>query len=203
MDDKMLIRKSLRDSIRLRRCALTNQEQTIASLRIVNQVMNNPRVQAARTVAIFLSFDGEINTQPIIKALWLSGKQIYLPVLHPFSIGYLLFLHYTANTHLVINQFKIREPCLDITTLISLIDLDIVFTPLVAFNEQGYRLGMGRGFYDRMLKHWYLKSRFYPIGLAHDCQRIEDIFPVEKWDIVLPEIITPSHTWLISTGIKN
>ena len=36
------------------------------------------------------------------------------------------------------------------------------------------------------------KSGPYPIGLAHDCQKVDSL-PVEKWDVPLPEIITPSH----------
>lgn len=45
----------------------------------------------ARTVALFLSFDGELDTQPLIEQLWRAGKKVYLPVLHPFSEGNLLF----------------------------------------------------------------------------------------------------------------
>jgi 5-formyltetrahydrofolate cyclo-ligase len=61
----------------------------------------------------------------------------------------------------------------------------------VAFDETGARLGMGGGFYDRTLTHWQ-KINTYPIGIAHDCQRVESV-PIESWDIPLPEIITPNN----------
>lgn len=47
-------------------------------------------VVMAHTVAVFLSFDGELDTQPLIEQLWRAGKRVYLPVLHPFSAGNLL-----------------------------------------------------------------------------------------------------------------
>lgn len=193
--EKLLLRQSLRNYTRLQRRALTSQEQMAAAMCVVNHVMKNERIQAASTLSLFLPFDGELNTYPLINALWHAGKQVYLPVLHPFTPGHLLFLHYTAETPLVVNRMQLYEPKLDITTLLPLVKLDILFTPLVAFDENGQRLGMGGGFYDRTLQHWHPQSGFYPIGLAHDCQRITEPLPVEEWDIALPEIITPSKHW--------
>ncbi len=64
----------------------------------------------AHTVAVFLSFDGELDTQPLIEQLWRAGKRVYLPVLHPFSAGNLLFLNYHPQSELVMNRLKIHEP---------------------------------------------------------------------------------------------
>lgn len=193
--EKSPLRQSLRNHIRLRRRALSPQQQTAAAQRVVSHVMNHPRIHSARTLAVFLSFDGELDTRPLIDALWAAGKQVYLPVLHPFTPGHLLFMRYTAATPLVLNRLRIREPQLDITTLLPLAGLDILFTPLVAFDIQGQRLGMGGGFYDRTLQHWRPQAGFYPIGLAHNCQQVAEPLPVEQWDIGLPEIITPSRHW--------
>ncbi len=147
----------------------------------------------AQTVALFLSFDGELNTTPLIQALWRAGKNVYLPVLHPFSPGNLLFLRYTPQSHLVTNRLKILEPKLDVRDVLPLNKLDVLVTPLVAFDETGQRLGMGGGFYDRTLQHWQ-QHGFYPVGLAHDCQQVETL-PVEQWDIPLPAVVTPSRLW--------
>lgn len=59
-------------------------------------------------MAVFLSFDGELDTKPLIEQLWRAGKRVYLPVLHPFSRGNLLFLHYHPHSDLVTNRLKIR-----------------------------------------------------------------------------------------------
>lgn len=147
----------------------------------------------AQTVALFLSFDGELNTTPLIEALWLADKNVYLPVLHPFSPGNLLFLRYTPQSNLVTNRLKILEPKLDVRDVLPLNKLDVLVTPLVAFDETGQRLGMGGGFYDRTLQNWQ-QHGFYPVGLAHDCQQVETL-PVEQWDIPLPAVVTPSRLW--------
>ncbi|MFY2365653.1 5-formyltetrahydrofolate cyclo-ligase, partial [Klebsiella pneumoniae] len=78
--------------------------------------------------------------------------------------GHLLFFRYQQDTRLKPNSFSILEPELDLTALIPQSQLDIIFTPLVAFDTQGNRLGMGGGFYDRTLQHWQQKN-FQPVGL--------------------------------------
>ncbi len=161
--------------------------------------MAHPKIIRAESVAVFLSFDGELDTSPLIQQLWQQGKRVYLPVLHPFRAGHLLFLRYAPDTELVRNRLKIMEPCLDVRQVLPLPQLDILLTPLVAFDHQGQRLGMGGGFYDRTLQYRNQMSRGpYPIGLTHDCQQV-DALPVESWDIPLPEIITPSRHWQWST----
>jgi len=187
-------RQNIRNQIRQRRRALTPEQQQQSSLQIAERIATHPRILAAQNIAVFLSFDGELNTRPLIERLWQLDKQVYLPVLHPFSKGNLLFLHYTPETPLVHNRFNILEPELDVRHVLPLGSLDVVLTPLVAFDSAGQRLGMGGGFYDRTLQNWQHRGP-YPIGLAHDCQQVEQV-PVEHWDIPLPEIVTPAQNWV-------
>ncbi|RKS61962.1 5-formyltetrahydrofolate cyclo-ligase [Serratia plymuthica] len=187
-------RQNIRNLIRQRRRALSPEQQHDFALQIADRIAAHPRILAAQSVAVFLSFDGELDTGPSIERLWRQGLQVYLPVLHPFSAGNLLFLRYTPDTLLVNNRFNILEPQLDVRHVLPVGELDVVLTPLVAFDSAGQRLGMGGGFYDRTLQNWQLTG-LYPIGLAHDCQQVEKV-PVEHWDIPLPEIITPSQNWV-------
>jgi len=187
------LRQRIRSEVRQRRKQLSLEQQRHFAVQIVEQAGQHQKIQQATTLSVFLSFDGELDTAPLIHHLWQQGKQLCLPVLHPFSPGNLLFLRYTADTPLIRNHFNILEPKLDITQVVLLSELDIVFTPLVAFDSNGQRLGMGGGFYDRTLQHWQ-KNGPYPIGLALDCQQVEQL-PTEEWDIPLPEIITPGKVW--------
>ncbi|HFF8523055.1 TPA: 5-formyltetrahydrofolate cyclo-ligase [Providencia rettgeri] len=186
-------RQQIRQTIRQARRQLTPEQQKIAAEQVKLNALQHPKIAQAKNIALFLSFDGEINTQPLIDALWQQNKQIYLPVLHPFSAHHLLFLHYHPDSQLVKNRFNIAEPPLDVRDVLPPEQLDVMLIPLVAFDSQGQRLGMGGGFYDRTLANWQ-KSGFYPIGLAHDCQHVEQL-PVAHWDIPLPEIITPKKIW--------
>lgn len=186
-------RQQIRQQIRLRRKSLTHEQQTQAAQQAAARMMGFAPVVEAQTVAAFLSFDGELDTRPLIEGLWRAGKKIYLPVLHPFSAGNLLFLRYFPDSDLVLNHFKIHEPALDVRHVLPLNKLDVLITPLVAFDTTGQRLGMGGGFYDRTLQNWRAHGLF-PVGYAHDCQQV-DALPVEEWDIPLPAVITPTTTW--------
>ncbi len=191
-------RAEIRKTMRHARNQLSSSEQQSAAQNLLAHFKQSPHIQAAQSIALYLAVDGEINTQPLIDYCWSENKTVYLPRFHPFSKGHLLFLRYTPSTQLVANQYKILEPELSVTEIMPLHHLDVICTPLVAFDRQGHRLGMGGGFYDRVLahsqkQHMKLKS----IGLAHDCQYIPKINN-QCWDVALSEIITPSRHWYYS-----
>lgn len=86
------------------------------------------------------------------------------------------------------NRYGILQPKLNVQNVVPLEQIDIIFTPLVAFDKNGNRIGMGGGFYDRTLQHWQQKS-FLPVGLAHRCQQLDNL-PTEIWDIPLAMVLT-------------
>ncbi len=191
----MTSRQYIRQYIRDLRNALSETEQTQAAYEIVQQCASNLAIQKAKSIAVYLSNDGEIDTAPLIKWLWQQNKKLSLPVLHPFSKGQLLFLEYSPSTSLVYNKYQILEPKLDKTKIILLSEIDLILTPLVAFDDAGNRLGMGGGYYDRTLSNWAINNKnSMPIGLAHSCQHVQQL-DAESWDIPLPQIITPKKTW--------
>ena len=181
------LRNQLRQQIRKTRANLTALQQQQAEDSITQQALALIEERNAQHIALYISFDGEISTDKLIKILWAQGKQVYLPVLHPFNPNHLLFLRYLPDTPMLKNKFGIWEPKLNVQNVLPLDELDILFTPLVAFDKQGNRLGMGGGFYDRTLQHWQ-KSPFIPVGLAHQCQQVEQL-PTEAWDVPLHQIL--------------
>ena len=193
MTPLMNARSQLRKEIRQRRNALALTEQSNAAIALTKRLSTHSQILQAKRIAIYLSNDGELSTANFIDWCWQNNKEVYLPVVHPFSKGNLLFLDYQEDTELISNRYGILEPKLDVTMVCPLDQLDIICTPLVAFDDSGARLGMGGGFYDRSLAHWQ-QNKTYPLGLAHDCQLVDTV-PVEGWDIPLPEIITPSKNY--------
>ena len=181
------LRNQLRQQIRKTRANLTALQQQQAEDSITQQALELIEERNAQHIALYISFDGEISTDKLIKILWAQGKQVYLPVLHPFNPNHLLFLRYLPDIPMLKNKFGIWEPKLNVQNVLPLDELDILFTPLVAFDKQGNRLGMGGGFYDRTLQHWQ-KSPFIPVGLAHQCQQVEQL-PTEVWDVPLHQIL--------------
>ena len=181
------LRNQLRQQIRKTRVNLTALQQQQAEDSITQQALAFIEERNAQHIALYISFDGEISTEKLIKILWMQGKQVYLPVLHPFNPNHLLFLRYLPETPMLKNKFGIWEPKLNVQNVLPLKELDILFTPLVAFDKQGNRLGMGGGFYDRTLQNWR-NSSFIPVGLAHQCQQVEQL-PTEVWDVPLHQIL--------------
>ena len=126
------------------------------------------------------------------------GKKTYLPVLHPILHNRLWFVPFDRNTKLVRNIYKIEEPPIIKAPRRPPWALDLVLLPLVAFDADGNRMGMGGGYYDRTFS---FKSRRQSIpgpkliGLAHELQRV-DRLPVENWDIPLAGIISDQASYL-------
>jgi 5-formyltetrahydrofolate cyclo-ligase len=184
----------LRKFIRQQRNQLTPDAQQQAATALAAKVPGIDVVQRSTHFALYLANDGELDTFALIDALWRLGKQVYLPVLHPVVPGYLIFVRYQRDTLLYPNKFGIPEPLPQCHQLLPLAQLDVIFTPLVAFDRAGNRLGMGGGFYDRTLSQLPQNTHCNVIGLAHDCQLV-DAVPSEAWDIPLRQIITPSTQW--------
>ena len=184
-------RNALRAKVRAARRSISPEQQTSLGLQACALMLAKLESLTIQHLAIYLTNDGELDTNPLIQALWLRGINVYLPRLHPFSKGNLLFLAYTPETPMQRNTLGILEPKLDIRSLIPAEQLDVIITPLVAFDTIGNRMGMGGGYYDRTLVNWEKVGTPLPIGYAHDCQQVDNL-PSEHWDIPLPIIVTPT-----------
>jgi 5-formyltetrahydrofolate cyclo-ligase len=131
--------------------------------------------------------EGETRVLKCLHEALAAHKTCYLPILT--KEGLLQFGTYQANTPLIKNKYEIDEP--QTTQFLPAPQLDAVLLPLVAFDNQGNRLGMGKGYYD---KTFAFKTKGTPpilIGVAHDCQKADNI-PTDSWDISLDFILTES-----------
>ncbi len=187
-------KSQLRKQIIQQRNALSSNEQNVASNAILSHLKSLKKSLDLTNVAFYFSFAGEINTQPLIEWFWQQGANVYLPVLHPFSKGELLFLKYTKESILLPNKYGIKEPKLNCLDVLPTSHLTTIFTPLVAFDAKGHRLGMGGGYYDRTLASSIQSNSPAIMGIAHSLQYVSHI-PTEPWDISLSTVITPNKIW--------
>ena len=105
------------------------------------------------------------------------------------------FAPYDKGTRLRKNCFGILEPVYQKKQLKTALQMNLILAPLVGFDEQGNRMGMGGGYYDRALQH--LKSgdsrsrSFKPgfVGIAHEIQKVHKL-ESHTWDIALNAIVT-------------
>lgn len=187
------MRKQIRNQIRQLRRNLSLEEQNKASVDLLNIAKSVQGLFSFTTYGIYLSADGEIDTRPIINELWNKGSQVYLPIIDEKD-NTMTFHLYTKETNLISNRYGILEPDSS-SPIIDPIKINVLFTPLVAFDKKGNRLGMGGGYYDRLLNELKEKGRGpIPIGLAHNLQLVDEL-PCEVWDVPLPTIITPKQLY--------
>ena len=196
--------KTLRQQLRTRRKQLTPEQQTLHALQALTYLqdfLENHSNQATLNslsrplnIALFLSQDGELKTQLAIEYLWYcSEHRVFLPVLETKPDLHMAFVEFQETTLMINNQFGIPEPQAPLDKHLTGQQMDIVLMPLVGFDLQGNRMGMGGGYYDRSfafkLLSQYSENSPLLIGWAHSCQQVSQL-PNEPWDVPLDGIIT-------------
>lgn len=183
---------ALRRSLRQTRKSLTPEQQQEHAQRACQHLLHSAFLNRVHKIALFLSQDGELDTHPLIKALWShQAYELYLPALETQPDWHMGFSRYTSQTRLVNNRFGIPEPDLPQEQHLTGKEMDLVVMPLVGFDAKGNRMGMGGGYYDRTFAFKLEAPQTGPnlIGWAHRCQQVEQL-PVNPWDVPLNGIIT-------------
>lgn len=188
----MQTRRELRGVLRQRRQALSVEQQKAASLGLCNILIDSGVLVNHQRIALYLANDGEIDPAQLQRYLWRENKNCYLPML--VDNHEMVFVEHRPDTQLVANRFGIKEPSPSGATFLCPGQLDLILLPLTGFDLIGGRLGMGGGFYDRMLAD--AEERPMLIGLAHECQKVDKI-PTESWDVPLCAIATDRHFYTI------
>lgn len=189
-------RASIRHYMRQQRNLLSPQQQLQAARNLSQIVLSQPWFQRVHNIALYLANDGEMDPVVVMEKARYRGKQILLPCLHPSKKGHLCFA--PDGGPQIKNKFGILEPDPKRNTLLPAKQLDVVFMPLVAFDESGGRLGMGGGFYDRTFEFLQQAGLNKPklIGLAHEFQKVAHL-PIEPWDVPLDGIITEKQIYTV------
>jgi len=167
---------------------LDDQTHVHASQVIAERVVRSHEFMACKTIACYLSSYDEVDTTYIIERAWRANKRIFAPVVAD-KHG-LFFRQLLPETRLEKSRFDLWEPVSGPTIKANRIDM--VVTPVVAFDDKNNRIGMGGGYFDRCFS--FLKHRrhwLHPklIGVAFECQKVEKIEP-NPWDIRLSSVIT-------------
>lgn len=205
-----ITRTPLRNTLRHRRRALSQHQQDMAARGMVNQLLRSGELRRAKRVALYLPADGELD--PTLLIYWLRRFHIsvYVPVLRPSITPALWFIRITETTQLTRNRFNLLEPIMPLYARRSARcpawALDIVLMPLVGFDAQGGRLGMGGGFYDRTFGPMRPTERGGRrprlIGIAHDVQEVVQL-PLATWDVPLDMIVTGARCLYANSNARN
>lgn len=173
--------------------SLSDVERKEKSLRIADEFFENFNLENVCFLHVFLAIEKneEIDTSFIYKRLWRNFPEITTFVSRvDFQTMTLENLKFTVDTKLVANKWQILEPAA--SDAIEIERIDMVLVPLLCFDERGFRVGYGKGFYDRLLKECRTDCR--KIGLSYFAPTTE-ISDAQNFDVRLDFCITPKKIW--------
>lgn len=178
----MHTKHSLRRELKLSRRNIDNKKE--ADEIICRNLLNTDFYKNADTVLFYAALDDEINIDECIKTALLQGKKVALPVCLDDN-GNMKFYYITSLNDIKKGFFSVREPDTDICKEVTDFNGSICIVPAISYDKKGYRLGYGKGYYDRFLK----KFTFISIGLCYN-ELIMDALPTDEYDISVDYIIT-------------
>ncbi len=179
---------SLRIAARKRRRVLDEDDRLRAARRIQRRFLQSNLFFSGERFACYVAMPEEVDTSLIFDRAWRAGKSIFAPVTDRHR--QLRFVRIERNTPLRQSRFGLWEPVSGAEAAPD--SLDVILTPLVAFDAERHRIGMGGGYYDScfaFLKRPRKWLRPKLVGLAFDCQKVEKITP-NPWDIRLYRVIS-------------
>ena len=152
---------------------------------VAEQYWQLPVIQEARTILFYASSSFEVDTWALIEKALFSGKRVALPIVE-HNQRKLIPTLISSMEEVHKGRYGITEPLLDPNKELSVMDLDAVIVPGLAFDKHRNRLGRGAGYYDRFLST--LPKSVTTVGLAFDFQLTESL-PTEPHDVRLDHII--------------
>ena len=185
------IKDTIRNNSKYLRKSLPNNTKKLFDNKIFERFKSNFNISQNETYAAYINTSVEVDTSKIIKFLINNSARVCLPIIHPFSSNQLIFQQIDKNTKYSRNNYGIKEPTLEKRKIITSSNIQKIIIPLVSFNSEGRRLGMGGGYYDRLYSQ--LSTECVTIGLAYDLQYNFN-FKHDEWDMPFDYVLTPSKT---------
>jgi 5-formyltetrahydrofolate cyclo-ligase len=175
-------RQALRREMQERRGRMTPEQVQEYSRSITAKLMTLEPVREAVTIMGFASFGNEIDLVPWLERLQTEGRTVLLPRVE--NQENLVAVELGGWENMRRGSFGIREP---LGQPFSPTSIDVVIVPGLVFDGKGYRLGYGKGYYDRFLKQ--LAPHTFICGVCYDFQVVETVLPHEA-DVPMHWVVT-------------
>ncbi|MGV8990337.1 MAG: 5-formyltetrahydrofolate cyclo-ligase [Thiobacillus sp.] len=182
-------KSDLRRQLKAARKAFTPTSRRLAARASLRLALRYGLFLSARRIGFYLPQGSEFDIRPLLEQALMMKRQCFLPML-PQRGRMMRFGKIGRKTRMTQNRYGIAEP-VDAHALRAR-QLDLLLMPLVGFDHEGYRLGMGGGYYDATLafmQHRRLSRKPRLVGIAYECQRVEAL-PHDPWDMPLDAVLT-------------
>ncbi|MBF0214677.1 MAG: 5-formyltetrahydrofolate cyclo-ligase [Magnetococcales bacterium] len=181
---------ALRQRLRSERRALTREQVAERSDEIVRHVVTAPFFERARLIGLYLPFDNEVDPSSLFHQAARAGKETFVPIVEK-STRSMRFVAYRPGDPLQNGAYGIAEPVIDPhrTVARDMLELELVFQPLIGFDRKGCRLGFGGGYHDRALAASRSSATVTCVGLAYAFQEVPSL-PREPHDVPMGWVVT-------------
>jgi 5-formyltetrahydrofolate cyclo-ligase len=183
--DKKQLKAELRAQIRARLEKISPAVRAVESIELCERL--KPQLPSAHTILFFAPLPDELDIWPVLELSMALCTNCALPFFDAEKKTYGARLLKNLEGDIVTGKFCVREPAASCAE-IPLNQFDLILVPGMAFDLSGYRLGRGRGFYDRLLA----EASGIKCGVCHDFQLLEKI-PAEPHDATVNFIFTPER----------
>lgn len=177
-------KEALRKRLSALRRTLTAEARAERSLRASEHLIAHPSFDAAQVVLGYAALRFELDPSHAVEHAARAGKTVLLPRVVPES-GELTLHVYQPGDALSESGFGVREPVEDSPCVAPQL-VDLVLVPAIAFDARGFRLGYGKGFYDRLLP---TLARAERVGLAFELSLLPQL-PNEDHDVAVQRVVT-------------
>lgn len=186
LESKKQLRQHATDAV----AAIPASEKMVFNQKIEGRLLNFANFLEANIVLLYISRGIEVPTGLVIQRCYEYGKIVVLPFFDPKNGSATLFKVDNPKTDLIANTRAIPEPDPQRCKQVPIDRIDIALVPGLAFDEKGGRIGLGDGFYDRLIPDLAITTR--KVALAYECQLFSQI-PMESHDRFVDIIITPER----------
>lgn len=190
-------KKALRVEARTRRLMAFDRHGAVAGEKIAEHGLGFSEASPPMIVSGFSSIGDELDVRPLMRVLHEGGFKLALPVIKVKGEP-LIMRSWAPGEPLEKRTWGIEEPLDSAPEVLP----DVMLVPLLAFDDEGYRLGYGGGFYDRTLEKVRSLKPVIAIGVAFDEQRV-DAVPREGYDQPCDWILTPSGPRRCTSAAKS
>lgn len=177
-------KKQLRKAMLQKRKELSESETAVKNSAITEKLLSLAKVQSAELILPFVSAKGEVGTRELIAKCLDAGKTVAVPRCIDGSNMEFCVIH--TFDDLEKGMYGIDEPK-EYCEVIKAEDAEnsVLIVPALCFNAKGYRLGYGKGYYDRFISRY----KGYTVGVCYS-EFITDDIPVDEYDRCVDIVIT-------------
>ena len=184
----------LRAELKARRALISIEKKAVLDTAICERIASLPCFCEAESILLYSPVKGEIDLSPLAKAALDMGKRVAYPICNKDDLS-MTFRYVSSLSELLPGSYSIPEPPKDATEFSSDTKA-LCVVPALAFDTLGFRIGYGKGYYDRFLKNF----DGYTVGAVYS-ELLSELLPRGYYDMAVDIIITERR--IIETNAKK